>query len=144
MDNRIKDFQDRETALREKFKKDFLLDRDEVFLLELLDSERAKLTKIQQILSEKSSLVRDWNSIQEAIRELSPDFNVRPRDPINQNLKEKLLGLIEGLANRFRSYLPHENSNGEFSSKNLELSAQTRTELAFIEDTIQKSDQCLK
>lgn len=53
---------------------------------------------------------------------------------------ERLHGLIQSLAHEFRGYLPHEGTVGEFCSRNEALSSDTRTRLAFIEDTMKKAD----
>lgn len=55
----------------------------------------------------------------------------------------RLHGLLIGLAHEFKGYLPHEGSSGEFTSANQQLSSDTRTRLAVIEDTITKADKII-
>lgn len=54
---------------------------------------------------------------------------------------ERLHGIVNALARAFRGYLPHENTSGEFSSMNQNLSSGTRTQLALIEEATSAADK---
>ena len=55
----------------------------------------------------------------------------------------RLHGILIRIAHEFKGYLPHEGSSGEFTSANQQLSPDTRTRLALIEDTIDKADKII-
>lgn len=53
---------------------------------------------------------------------------------------DELHGIVDRLALAYRGHLSHEGSFKDFNSRNIELSAETRTRLAFIEDCVSKAD----
>lgn len=61
-----------------------------------------------------------------------------------QNAVQDLHAIVTTLAYFFRDNLPHEYGHGEMRSSNPNLSSETRTQLAVIEDEIKQSDEIFR